>query len=84
MCRIAIRIFAAFYLLALALLLVGTYGLFGAEQDPLAGIFLLPLGLPWTLVTGRLPEALMPYGAALAPALNLVVLVLICRWVGAR
>lgn len=43
-------IFTGLYLAALALLGIGTFGLFGQEQDPLSGVFLLPLGLPWNLL----------------------------------
>lgn len=41
------------YALALFLLAVGTFGWFGQEQDPLSGVFLLPLGLPWNLLVDR-------------------------------
>ncbi|WAT16961.1 hypothetical protein OZN62_08405 [Aurantiacibacter sp. MUD11] len=66
-------IFAGLYVLALGLLLVGTYGWFGQEQDPLSGVFLLPLGLPWNL----LADALGLQGAALmaaAPMVNAAIL----------
>ena len=43
MCRIVVWIFAVLYVAAIVLLLVGTFGLFGNEKDPLSGIFLLPL-----------------------------------------
>ena len=39
--------FAALYLLSLLLLAVGTFGWLGQDRDPLSGVFLLPLGLPW-------------------------------------
>lgn len=68
------------YLVALALLLIGTFGLFGQERDPLAGVFLVPLGLPWSLGTGGLPEPLLPWMAALSPLLNIAVLTLLCRY----
>jgi len=48
-CRTVPGVFLALYLIALALLLVGTLGLFGAERDPLSGVFLVPLGVPWRL-----------------------------------
>jgi hypothetical protein len=66
------------YLVALALLLIGTFGLFGQEQDPLAGVFLMPLGLPWVLWTDSLPEVALPWLGALAPLLNIAILTLIC------
>ncbi|WP_082181786.1 hypothetical protein [Aestuariivita boseongensis] len=61
------------------MLLIGTYGLFGQEQDPLSGVFLLPLGLPWVLLLDGLPEPLLPWSAILAPLLNLAILILLCR-----
>ena len=79
MCRWLVWGFVAAYAVALVLLLVGVYGLFGSERDPLAGVFLRPLGLPWVLWAGRLPEAMRPVAAALAPLVNLAVIVAICR-----
>ncbi|SLN09682.1 hypothetical protein ROJ8625_00055 [Roseivivax jejudonensis] len=40
MCRCLIRI------LALDLLIAGTYGLIGQERDPFSGVSLIPLGIP--------------------------------------
>jgi hypothetical protein len=60
---------------AFALYLVGTYGWFGSPQGPLAGVFLVPLGLPWILWLDVLPSA-----AIAAPALNLGLLWGLCRW----
>lgn len=66
-------IFVVLYVLALALLLIGTFGWFGQERDPLSGVFLLPLGLPWNLLADRLGAG----GAAvmaLAPLVNAAIL----------
>lgn len=71
-------VLAALYLVALTIFAVGRYGLFGAQPDPLAGIFLVPLGLPWSLLTGWLPITLQPYAAILAPLINVFIL----RWLG--
>ena len=79
MCRWIVRIFAALYLLALLVLLIGTYGLFGQERDPLSGVFLVPLGLPWNQFIDAAPAALLPWLAALAPLVNLLLLRAICR-----
>lgn len=66
-------IFVALYAFALFLLAVGTYGWFGQEQDPLSGVFLLPLGLPWNLLADA--EGLDgPLTAILAPAINAALL----------
>jgi hypothetical protein len=78
-CRWVVRTVGVFYLMALALLLVGTFGLFGQQRDPLSGIFLLPIGLPWVLLTDGFPETWRPWLASMAPALNLVILTLLCR-----
>ncbi|WP_369025838.1 hypothetical protein [Qipengyuania sp. RANM35] len=69
----AFSIFLGLYLIALFLLAVGTFGWFGQEKDPLSGVFLLPLGLPWNLVADKLG-----FGgwltAVAAPAINAAVL----------
>jgi len=45
-CRAVVVVLAGLYILALALFAIGTFGLFGNEPGPLAGVYLLPLGLP--------------------------------------
>jgi hypothetical protein len=81
LCRIVTWVFLAAYLLALALLLIGTFGLFGQQPDPLSGIFLIPLGLPWNRFIDQFPESLWPWLAAAAPLLNSLILNLFCRFV---
>ena len=71
--------FAALYLAALALLLIGTFGWFGQPRDPLAGVFLMPLGLPWNRLFDDASEAVRPWLAAGAPLLNLLVLAALFR-----
>lgn len=71
--KIVFYIFAALYAIAAILLAIGTFGLFGQEADPLSGVFLLPLGLPWNILADKLGLE----GAAvmvLAPAINLAIL----------
>lgn len=80
LCRWIIRIFGALYLVALVLLLIGTFGLLGQERDPLAGVFLMPLGLPWVLWLDGLPNSMLPVLAALAPVANLTILTVVCRY----
>ncbi|MDV7145840.1 hypothetical protein R3X27_24440 [Tropicimonas sp. TH_r6] len=80
-CQWVVRIVGVFYLFALALLLVGTFGLFDQERDPLAGVFLMPLGLPWVLWLDGFPDRSLPWLATLAPLLNLTILTLLCRYV---
>ncbi len=65
--------------MALALLLIGTFGLFGQERDPLAGVFLVPLGMPWILWTDGLSDGLKPLAAIIAPLLNIAVIIILCR-----
>jgi len=66
--------FAAAYFAALIFFIVDRFGLFGAEPDPLAGLFLIPLGLPWTFLSDALPTAAQPAAAILAPLINLAIL----------
>lgn len=71
--KYAFFIFVALYAVAALLLAIGTFGWFGQEQDPLSGVFLLPLGLPWNIVADKLGLN----GAAtaiLAPAINASIL----------
>ncbi len=80
LCRLLLVVFALFWAIAFFLLLVGTFGWFGQPLDPLSGVFLVFLGVPWSL-------APISYGAvigALLPGLNLVLLFLLCRWLGRR
>jgi hypothetical protein len=80
LCRGRLYVFGVLYVVAFALYLVGTLGLFGSPQGPLAGVFPVPLGLPWNLLIDRLfPEPLWPWMAALAPFVNLSLIWLICR-----
>ena len=69
----AFIIFTLLYVLALILLAIGTFGWFGQEQDPLAGVFLLPLGLPWNWL-GDKAGLTGPVLAILAPAINAAIL----------
>ncbi|MBX7492284.1 hypothetical protein K3163_03575 [Qipengyuania sp. 1NDW9] len=62
-------VFVVLYALALFLLAVGTFGWFGQEQDPLSGVFLMPLGLPWNILGDRLGLG-GPLLAILSPAIN--------------
>ena len=79
MCRVLVRVFVALYAFALLVFLAGTFGLFGAEQDPLSGVLLIPLGWPWNQFVDVAPEATWPWLAALAPLVNLAILRALCR-----
>ena len=78
-CQWIVRIYLALWAAALAILLIGWFGLFDQPRDPLAGVFLVPLGLPWAFWTGGLPEGIRPVAAILAPLLNVVLLAFACR-----
>lgn len=62
-------IFVGLYALAFLLFLIGTFGWFGQEKDPLSGVFLMPLGLPWNMLADRLGAPGLLTGL-LAPAIN--------------
>ena len=79
-CRILLISFAALYAVAFLLFLISTYGWFGSPRGPLAGVFLMPLGLPWNRWLDNLPPAIRPLAAAAAPGLNLLLLWGLCRW----
>ena len=66
-------IFAVLFLIALSLFLVGVFGWFGQEQDPLSGIFLVPLGMPWNIIADRLGLAGVTAGIV-SPLINLAIL----------
>ena len=65
----AFWVFIAVYGAALLLLLIGTFGWFGEEKDPISAAFLLPLGLPWNIIADRLGLAGVA-SLTLAPAFN--------------
>lgn len=79
-CRVILWVFLAAYLAALALLAIGTFGLFGQERDPLSAVFLIPLGLPWNqFLPDGIPDTLRPWLAIGAPAVNIGLLGFVCR-----
>lgn len=77
--RIAMIIFGMLYVFALAILVIGTFGLFGQDRDPLSGVFLIPLGLPWNRLVDVFPQPLWPWLAAGAPLINLIILAILSR-----
>jgi hypothetical protein len=83
-CRLVVIGFSVLYALSAGLFIVGTFGLFGSPSGPLAGVFLVPLGLPWNRMFDVFPEPLWPMLAILAPAVNLIILMLVCRLVASR
>lgn len=79
LCKAATILFGFAWMAALALLLVGTYGLFGQETDPLSAVFLLPLGLPWNQFVDVFPDRVALWGAVFAPGVNLLLVWGLCR-----
>jgi hypothetical protein len=78
-CRVFTFGFLLAYLLALTVLAIGTFGVLGSAQDPLVGVYLAPLGLPWNLLVDFAPEELWPLLATLAPTVNLAIIYGLCR-----
>lgn len=74
----AFLVFTGLYVIALALLAIGTFGWFGQEKDPISGVFLMPLGLPWNLIADKLGFANWLI-AVLAPAINAALLYMIWK-----
>ena len=65
----AFIVFVVLYAIALFLLAIGTFGWFGQAKDPLAGVFLMPLGWPWNLLFDRVGID-GPIVGILSPAIN--------------
>ena len=84
LCKVGVVAFAALYVSAVIVFLTGTFVWSGQDTDPLSGVFLLPLGLPWVLGVEAAPETLRPWLAVMAPLLNLAILILVCRWARRR
>jgi hypothetical protein len=75
-----VRAFGLLYLLALAFTGISATGWFDFAPAPLAGVFLVVIGLPWTLAAAWFPDQLQPLVAAVAPLLTLVLLWGYCHW----
>ena len=52
----------------------------GGPHGPLAGVFRVPLDLPWILWLDVRPSALLTTATIAASALNLLPLRSLCRW----
>lgn len=71
-------LYVALYLIAISLFLVGEFGLFGSEVDPLAGVFMIPLDVPWIFMTDLLPTGFAPWLGFGAPLINIVIIQILC------
>jgi hypothetical protein len=78
LCTVAVRALIILYLGAVLLFLIGSFGLFGYDRDPLSGIFLVPLGFPWNRLLDWFPEPLWPWLAAAAPIITIGLLRFLC------
>ena len=74
--KVAFWALIGLYAGALFIWAVGTFGWFGQERDPLSAVFLVALGLPWTILAGGAPDATLPWIGALVPLVNIAIL----RW----
>ncbi len=76
-------VFTLAYAAAVAITVIAYFGLFGAEPTPFAGIFLIPLGLPWVVLPDMLlpsiPDPFPAVWAFIAPLINLGLLLLLLR-----
>ncbi len=79
LCRTALVALIVLYALAVLALMAGTFGLFRAEPDPISGVFLLPLGVPWNWIIDAFPEPAWPWLAVAAPIVNIILVWLICN-----
>lgn len=81
--RSVLRGFSYAYLLAglvaIAVIPASVYGWFGIAPDPLAGVFALLLGLPWTAVLMVLDDAGPTLATAVCAAAIIVNFILLTR-----
>ena len=80
MCKVLTGGFALLYAIALGLWAIGNWGLFGSERGPLAGVFLVPLGWPWNRLLDSAGDSWRLMLGILSPAVNLLLLLVLCRW----
>ena len=80
-CRVVQVAFLLVFLGALFIYAAGNLGWFGAETDPLSGVFLIVLGMPWVLfpLDTFIDQAYWPVVAMVAPIVNLAIIRWLCR-----
>ena len=80
-CRFLIGVYLLLYLAALSAAVVGAKGLFGVSPDGLSAVYLVFLGIPWTLALAFLPvpEVLAQIAFGAAPLLNAAIAFALCR-----
>lgn len=79
-CRVLRIVFALVYLAAVALLFLASFGWIGTGGDPQAGVFLMVLGVPWSLIPYALADG-RTFAAVniVAPLINYAILTWLCR-----
>lgn len=83
MCRIFTAVYLIISIAAVLLIPASDAGFFGLEPEPLAGVFAIFLGLPWSTMVGDYASDTNTvwnlFLFILGPALNAVILILLCR-----
>lgn len=82
LCRLVVRAFLWLYIAALVISGISLVDPFGMLPRPLAGVLLIVLGFPWSILTATawFPDEWQPVAAALAPAVNWLLLGFLCAW----
>ena len=84
LCRVLIIVYLLIYLATLATAYIGARGAFGFQPDGFSGVYLIFLGMPWTLALAFIegdgfPVTLGRIFVAGAPLLNVGIAALLCR-----
>lgn len=80
LCRLTVSAFGWAYLAILALEVLARYDPFDIVPKPLIGVSLIVIGLPWTLSSMWFNEGVQYLVAAIAPAINWLILGFLCAW----
>lgn len=80
LCRLTVSTFGWVYLAILALEVLARYDPFNLVPKPLIGVSLIVIGLPWTLSSTWFQEGVQYLVAAIAPAINWLILGFLCAW----
>ena len=87
-CRFVILAYIIVCIAALAIIPMTAAGTFGIQPDPLSGIYALLLASPWILLladfVGNGDMVANMAMAAISMAINVVILLLLCRWLTRR
>ncbi len=82
-CRALVWGWFALWLLTAGLAIVGTFGLFGVAPDGLSAVYVMALGLPWSILIAKVDQVVPLWVAQslvfLAPGVTWLILRRICR-----